>query len=279
MNAFLTTRRRAAATALAAGALLVGGAGAAIAPAAAAPSNLFGSGTTGGQGFQGSLGGAGGLLGGFLGGGTSGTTALPGIGLFKALFAVLGAVQTQVPGIAAPIIAQAQTAGTITAAEATQLTSLVSAQHGIGMGLGTSQTTGAGAGKQGASGTAFTPPSAGELTVLHAVMAAVLAQLPTIAAPVLASEVTNGDLTQAEADMFTKIIAGISSMAAKPSTAASTIAGMTGGPTGGSLLSTLESKLAGIKKPAKKPAVKPAVKSTKHHHKKGGTTTRSSHSH
>ncbi|HWH10027.1 MAG TPA: hypothetical protein VG165_02790 [Solirubrobacteraceae bacterium] len=270
MNAFLKTRTRAAAATLAAGALLVGGASAAIAPAAAAPAGLFGSGTTGGQGVQG-LGGAGGLSGlsGLFGG--TGASALPGPGLFKAVFALFGAVETQVPTIAGPIIAQAQTAGTITPAEATQLTTLLSA-HTL-----TSMTSGAGAGKvPTGSGTPFTKPSAGEIAVIHKVIAAVLGALPTITAPVLVAEVVNGDLTQAESDSITKLIAGLSAMASNASVVSSTT-GIVGGSAGagGNLLSKLASEFAGK---LKKPASSAKTHKKKHkHHAKVTTSTRTHH--
>jgi hypothetical protein len=278
MNAFLETRRRAAAATLAAGALLVGGAGVAIAPAAAAPSGFFGSGATGAQGFQGALGGtgAGGILASLFGGGTAGSagssaTGLPGAGLFKALFALFGAVQTQVPAIAAPIITQAQTAGTITAAEGTQLTTIFSGKSlgmGIGMGMGMGGTAGTGAAPQ------FTKPSAGELTVLHQVITAVLAALPSITTPVLATEVTNGDLTQTEAATITKIIATIASMSSNTKAVGSAATGMMGSTAGaGSFLSTLESALSSKVKPKVK-------KSTKHakHHTKTTKSTKAHHS-
>lgn len=122
---------------------------------------------------------------------------LPGVGLFKALFAVFGAVRTAVPTIAAPIVAQAVTAGTITQAQADQLTALLGGKH-----------------PTATTGTTATPtkPSAAEITVLHSVITAILGQLATIAAPVLATEVTAGDLTQAQADMITKILTGLASI-------------------------------------------------------------------
>jgi hypothetical protein len=257
MNAFLTTRRRAAAATLAAGALLVGGAGAAIAPASAAPSSPFGLGTTASQGFQGA-----GIIGSLMGG--KGTTGLPGVGVFKALFALLGAVQSQVPGIAAPIIAQAQTAGTITPAEATQLTGLlakpISMIGPIGAGAGSAPPLGR--------------PSTGELTVLHQVIVAVLGQLPSITAPVLAAEVANTDLTQGEADAITKIIARLASISSNPSAVGSAASGMMGGTQGaGSLLAALEQTLGG------KSSAKPAKKAKHHKHRKTGVSIAGLRSH
>jgi hypothetical protein len=282
MNAFLTTRRRAAAATLAAGALLVGGAGAAIAPASAAPPSVFGSGTTGAQGLQG-LGGAGGLASLFGGGSTGsagglaslfgggqGSSGLPGIGLFKAIFAVFGAVQAQVPTIAAPIIAQAQTAGTITPAEATHLTTLLAAKGPLG-GAGGAATAG--------SGTPLGKPSAGELTVLHSVITAVLGQLPTITGPVLAAEVTNGDLTQAEADAITKLISHLSGLSSSSSVTSGVAGSVAGG--GGNLLSTLVSALSGkLGKSTSKTTSKSTSKTkhaVKHHHHKAKTTTTRTH--
>ena len=233
----------------------MGGAGAAIAPAAAAPSNPFGLGATGAQGFQGAPGGAGSIIASLIGG--KGATGLPGLGVFKALFALLSAVQTQVPTIAAPIIAQAQGAGTITPAEATQLAGLlakpISMMGPIGAGPG--------------SATPFGKPSAGELTVLHQVIAAVLGQLPAITAPVLVAEVANTDLTQAEADAITKLIGRLASIASNPSAIGSAATGMTGSTQGaGNFLSALESTLGGK-------FTKPAKKTAKHHkHKKIGVS-------
>jgi hypothetical protein len=204
------------------------------------------------------------------------------MGIFKALFAVFGAVHAAVPGIAAPIITAGVTAGTITQAEATQLTALLAAQQPLGAGAGSSGGSGSG------TGTPFTKPSAGEITVLHQVITAVLGQLPTIAAPVLAAEVANGDITQAESDMFTKLITGfasISSSAKTPgstATGSSTLAGLTGSTAGGNLLSTLASEFAGKldKKPAAKPKAKKSTKKTTKHHtvRKASTTTRTHHS-
>jgi hypothetical protein len=264
MNAFLTTRRRAAAATLAAGALLVGGAGAAIAPASAAPSSPFGLGTTASQGFQGApgAGGAAGIIGSLMGG--KGTTGLPGVGVFKALFALLGAVQSQVPGIAAPIIAQAQTAGTITPAEATQLTGLLAKPISM---IG---PIGGGAG----SATPLGRPSAGELTVLHQVIVAVLGQLPAITAPVLAAEVANSDLTQGEADAITKIIARLASISSNSTAVGSAGSGMMGGTQGaGSLLAALEQTLGG------KSSARPAKKAKHHKHRKIGVSIAGLRSH
>ncbi|HEY5196092.1 MAG TPA: hypothetical protein VIJ51_03590 [Solirubrobacteraceae bacterium] len=277
MNAFLKTRKRATATALAAGALLVGGAGAAIAPAAAAPSGPFGSGTTSSPGVAGA-GGLGGLSSLF---GGKGTTALPGPGLFKALFAIFGAVQTQVPTIAGPIIAQAQTAGTITQTEATQLTALVSAKGptSTGMGTGIGMGSGSGPGSTPGSGTPFAKPSAGEIAVLHKVIGGVLGQLPSIAGPVLAAEVTNGDITQADSDAITKIISGLAAISSNATLVSSTATGMAGATAGGAggFLTSLASELAGkLKKPATSTKAK---KPAKHkHHTKASGTTRTHHS-
>jgi hypothetical protein len=162
-------------------------------------------------------------------GGSSATpgAGLPGLGLFKALFALFGAVRTAVPTIAAPIVAQAVTAGTITPAEADQLTGLLSGKHA-------------------AAGAMPTKPSAAEITVLHSVIAAVLGQLPTIAAPVLATEVTAGDLTQAQAEMITRILTGLAAIKAPAMSGLTTHAG------GGMLATSLASKVtAQVKKHVK----------------------------
>ena len=237
MNAIFTNRGRLAATVLAATALLLGGAGA-TASAQGPLGGLFGSPAS----TQTAPAGLGGGIG------------LPGIGLFKALFAIFGAVRTQVPTIAAPIISQAVTDGTITAAEADQLTMWLAGQHPQAMaGAGESQTT-------------KTKPSAGEIAVLRKVFAAVVGQLATIAAPVLAAEVTNGDITQGEADMITKILGRLS--AAKTTTPGSegtapSTAGVGAGAASGNLLATVETKVAALVK-----------KSTRHHKHKHKTATR-----
>ena len=236
----------------------MGGGGAVIAPAAAAPSHAFGLGTTGIQGFQGAPGvgsGAGSILSGLIGG--KGTTGLPGVGVFKALFALLSAVQTQVPTIAAPIVAQAQAAGTITPAEATQLSGLLAKPMAM---IG---PMGGGAG----SSTPLGRPSTGELTVLRQVIAAVLGQLPTITAPVLVAEVADTDLTQGEADAITKIIARLASISSNQSAVGSAATGMTGSTQGaGSFLAALEKTLGGTS------SARPAKKARHHKHRKPGVS-------
>jgi hypothetical protein len=249
MNALPTIRRRVVATGLATAALLLGGAGAATAQANSLPTGLFGS-APATQTAPGS--GAGGLGTSLLGG--KGATGLPGIGLFKAVFAIFGAVRTQVPTIAAPIIAQGVTDGTITQAEADQLTALLAGKK-----------PGAGTPTPG-SAPAPAKPSAGEIAVLRKVFAAILGQLATIAAPVLAAEVTAGDITQAQADLITKVLTSLSAakLPAVPGTTPAAI-GSAGSPGAGSLLSTLQAKVTSQVK-----------KATKHHkHKKAHTTVRS----
>jgi hypothetical protein len=246
MNALPTIRRRVVATGLATAALLLGGAGAATAQANSLPTGLFGS-APATQTAPGS--GTGGVGTSLLGG--KGATGLPGIGLFKALFAIFGAVRTQVPTIAAPIIAQGVTDGTITQAEADQLTALLAGKN---PGAGTPTP-----------GSAPAKPSAGELAVLRKVFAAILGQLATIAAPVLAAEVTAGDITQAQADMIAKVLTGLGA-AKLPAVPGTTPAiGSAGSPGIGNLLSTLQAKVTSQVK-----------KATKHHkHKKAHTTVRS----
>jgi hypothetical protein len=126
---------------------------------------------------------------------TPGTHAGPfgGFGLFKGIIDVFGAVRTAVPGIAAPIIAQGVTDGTITQVQADELTALFTVHHGLMGGMG------------------HTPLAPEQRTVLHSVMQAVLTQLPAIAQPVLDADVASGDLTQAQADMIAHVIALISS--------------------------------------------------------------------
>ncbi len=244
MKRFLTLRGRRAATILVTGALVVGGGAAAAGTTAYAQppgGGPFAPGTT----SQTTSGLGAGLFGG------QGKSTLPGAGLFKAVFAIFGAVRTQVPVIAAPIIAQGVTDKTITQAEATALTAWLSGQH---------PTT---------PGTA-TKPSAGEITVLRKVIAAVLGQLATIAAPVLVQEVANGDLTQSEADMITKIIGGLAGkLAGATSTvpAPTTTTGLSGTAASGGLLAALESKVAA------------QVKKTTRHHKHKKTTTQTARTH
>lgn len=218
MNGLLNRRR--ATAAVAAATLLLGGIGAGGAAAQttmSTPPPITGHAQLG-SGLGLGLG---------LGSGSSATPGggLPGMGLFKALFAVFGAVRTAVPTIAAPIIAQAVTAGTITQAQADQLTALVAGHHPTPT-MGTTTTPPA-------------KPSAAELTVLHSVITAVLGQLGTIAAPVLAAEVTAGDITQAESDMIAKIITGLASIKAPASMAT----GLAAGAASGTLAASLESKV------------------------------------
>jgi hypothetical protein len=236
MKARLTNRGRVAATVLATATLLFAGTAGATASAQSPLAGFFGApaSTQTTPATTPTLGGGG----------------LPGLGLFKALFALFGAVRAQVPAIAAPIVSQALTAGTITPAEAAQLTSWLSGQHA-------QPTTGA-----AATPSPTTKPSAGEIAVLRQVFAAVLAQLPAIAAPVLASEVENGDLTQAQADMITKLLGRLAG-GATTGTGGSTpaTAGLGGSAASGNLLASVESKLtAQVKKATKK-----------HRHKKKAT--------
>lgn len=242
MKAILTNRGRLAATVLAATALLLGSTAAATASAQGPLSGLFGS-PASTQTTPTGIGGA---------------TGLPGFGLFKALFAVFGAVRTQVPTIAAPIISQAVTDGTITPAEAQQLTAWLSGQHPQAM---------AGA---GAPAMTKTKPSAGEIAVLRKVFAAVLGQLATIAAPVLVAEVANGDLTQGEADMITKILGRLSAATTSTGTtgagaAAPSTAGLGAGAASGNLLASVETKVA------------TQVKKASHHHKHKHKTAARTH--
>jgi hypothetical protein len=207
MHPLLTIRGRLAPT-LVTGALLVAGSGALAAHAMAQTpgGGLFATAPTSGQTAP-------------------GLKPRPGLGLFKALFAVFGAVRAEVPTIAAPIIAQGVAGGTITPAEATELTALLAGKRG----------------PTGPTGPA-TKPSAGEISVLRKVFAAVIGQLPAIAAPVLVGEVAAGDITQAEADAITKVLTGLSSL--KTPGAAPAGAGPTGTAGAGGLLSRLESKVA-----------------------------------
>ncbi len=231
MKAITTNRGRLAATVLATTALLLGGTAGATASAQGPFTGLLGSPPSTQTAPT----------------GVGGATGLPGFGLFKAVFAIFGAVRAQVPTIAAPIISQAVTDGTITPAEATQLTSWLAGQH-------MTPTPGA-----GGSPMTRTKPSAGEIAVLRKVFAAVLGQLATIAAPVLAAEVQNGDLTQAEADMITKVLGHLTA-ATTPGTGAApgapSTAGLTAGAASGNLLATVETKVAA------------QVKKSSHHHKR-----------
>lgn len=223
MNGF-RNRRRAAAVLATAATLALAGAGTAGAATSNPLSGLFGSPPATGQ--------------------TTPTVGLPGMGLFKAAFAIFGAVHTALPAIAAPIIAQGVTDQTITPAEATQLTTLLAGQH-------MAPTMGAGGPP--------TKPSAGEIAILHKIFAAVLGQLATIAAPVLAKEVTAGDITQAEADLITKIITRLSGALSSATPTTTAPAALTGSAMSGNLLSTLASTLT-----------TQVHKTTKHHtkHKK-----------
>lgn len=132
--------------------------------------------------------------GGMLGGGS-----LLGGGLFKTLFGVFGAVRDQTPVIAAPIISQAVTAGTITQAQADELTALFTHKPATA-------TTPAASSRDAEQHHGFTALAPEERTVLSQVMQAVATQLPAIAKPVVDAAVTAGDITQAQADMITKII-------------------------------------------------------------------------
>ncbi|HEU0318667.1 MAG TPA: hypothetical protein VFR49_15125 [Solirubrobacteraceae bacterium] len=242
MNRFLTLRGRLAATILVTGALVVGGAAAGTTAYAQTPGGgLFASGTT----SQTTSGLGAGLFGG------QGKSMLPGAGLFKAVFAIFGAVRTEVPVIAGPIIAQGVTDKTITQAEAAQLTAWLSGQDATTSG-------------------APTKPSAGEISVLRKVIAAVLGQLPTIAAPVLVQEVANGDLTQGEADMIAKILGGLAGKLAGATSgvpAPTTTTGLSGTAASGGLLAALESKVAA------------QVKKTTRHRKHKKTTTQTTRTH
>lgn len=133
-------------------------------------------------------------------------------GIFKAVFDVFGAVRTQAPAVAAPVIAQGVTAGTITQAEADQLTALFTAT-GPAAGFG-----GHAAGASGADRPSF---SAGQRTVLHQAMQAVAAQLPTIAKTPLDADVTAGTITQSDEDLILKVL-GVVSQIKLPTPSATT---------------------------------------------------------
>jgi hypothetical protein len=123
-------------------------------------------------------------------------------GLFHALFDVFGAVRTQAPAIAAPVITDAVTAGTITPAEADQLTAMFAS-------LGTPPTAPTGTGT-GTPGTHTRPSfSAGQRTVLHAVADAIRTQLVTIATPVLDADVTAGTITAQQETMILSVLAHV----------------------------------------------------------------------
>lgn len=176
--------------------------------------------------------------------GAAGLGSFAPTGIFKALFGVFGAVRTQAPVISAPIITQGVTDGTITQAEADQLTSMFSGNF-------TPPSTHGG----------FTPPSKGEMTVLHQIIGAIIAQLPAIAQPVLDADVTSGDITQSQADLIEKVLTKFASLASSTSLVApaTTTAASSGDP-----LRALEKKLASkVKKASKKHHSKHA----KHHRK------------
>ncbi len=247
MYSSLTIRGRMVATALATAALLLGGAAAAGgASAQMLDGGLFGSAPAHVQSTPGA-GGAGGTL---LGG-----QGLSGLGLFKALFAIFGAVRAQVPTIAGPIIAQGVADGTITPAEGDHLSALL-AGHLARPGPGS-----------GATGAPATKPSAGEIAVLRKVFAAVIGQIATIAAPVLVQEVAAKDITQAEADTITKILTSISAGKSPGSTSpgtSTTGAGLAASAASGNLIAPVEAKVvAKVKKSAKK----------HHKHKKATATS------
>jgi hypothetical protein len=130
-----------------------------------------------------------------------------GGGLFKTIFGIFDAVRAQTPAIAAPVIADAVTAGDITQAQADELTALFSA------------TWAKSSGQRGAR----LAPAQGK--VLAKVMQAVLAKLADIAKPVVDKAVADGDLTQKQADLITKVIGLISSF--KPGSFAHPGAGAT----------------------------------------------------
>jgi hypothetical protein len=121
-------------------------------------------------------------------------------GLFKAVFDVFGAVRTQAPAVAAPVIADGVTAGTITQAEADQLTALFAGTGFGGFGVG------------GTGGTHAPAFSTGQRTVLHAAITAIVGQLGVIAKPVLDADVTAGSITQAQEDLILKVLSKLSSI-------------------------------------------------------------------
>ena len=211
-----STKGRVTATALATGALALGSVGGAV---AATHSPAGGSTGTTTHSFS-----------------AAGLGSFAPTGIFKALFGVFGAVRTQAPVVAAPIISQAVTAQTITQAEADQLTAMFS-------GTFTMPT-----GHTGHAG--FTPPSAGEMTVLHQIIGAIITQLPTIAQPVLDADVTAGDITQSQADLIEKVLTKFASLASSAGLVSSSAATPAAS---GDPLRTLESKLASkVKKASKK---------------------------
>jgi hypothetical protein len=176
-----------------------------------------------------------------------------GGGLFKTVFGILGAVRTQVPTIAAPIISDAVTAKQITQAQADQLTALLSGKKPTDPTTTVKAFGGTGGGMHFGPAMKLAPE---QLAVLHKVMAAVLAKLPDIAKPVIDKAVADGDLTQKQADMITKVIGLISSFDpskfVKPS---------------GDSPTTVTSPVAALEKQVTKKVKKAARKARKHSRK------------
>lgn len=131
-------------------------------------------------------------------------------GLFHALFDVFGAVRAQAPAIAAPVISDAVTAGTITPTEGDQLTAMFAS-----LGTPPAAPTGTGTGTDSPATPSRPSFSAGQRTVLHAVADAIRTQLVTIATPVLDADVTAGTITAQQET----IILGVLARVAAPHTA------------------------------------------------------------
>lgn len=124
-------------------------------------------------------------------------------GLFHALFDVFGAVRAQAPAIASPVVTDAVTAGTITQAEADQLTAMFAG-------------TGAPTGPMTPGSHARPSFSAGQRTVLHAVAEAIRTQLVTIATPVLDADVTAGTITAQQESMILGVLGHLAAPHAAP---------------------------------------------------------------
>jgi hypothetical protein len=114
------------------------------------------------------------------------------------------AIAKQAPAIAAPVIASAVSAGTITQAQADQLTariaSAATAPGAFGGAKGSKGTKGPKPGATKGAGAGMFDPAT--LPVLQDVATAVLKQAPAVAGPIIDSAVTAGTITQAQGDQL-----------------------------------------------------------------------------
>ncbi|HEX2016330.1 MAG TPA: hypothetical protein VGN69_06515 [Solirubrobacteraceae bacterium] len=123
----------------------------------------------------------------------------PPPGLSALMHQILGAVAAQAPSIAQPLLAQAVATGALTQAQADAIAAVLA--HAGNLDDLRHQLENA---------------TVAQREALHGILAAVAAQVPGIAAPILAAAVSSGALTQAQADRIASLLSHASLGAGAP---------------------------------------------------------------